>query len=296
MVSRKRNRLLGNLKPVTRMTPFESWKEPPNRISLVVRLLMVSGVMVLAILVVYLLAVGMVYVPTLGTKQGRAPGFLLSGVSVHLLVASLVPLALAAILVVVDHYDRARNRAFYLPKEFFLLKTSGILFGASLLVGFTHFLLDPGSLCQPPQASGFLPAAYLQGLLEMAPLPNALLAWGPYAAVAAILIVLAIFCFALVSKRWDIVPLAVTGLCMNLFGGALMLNILQEIANGSASMGRRALECEILLKESPHAFLAVELNQCIGALLLLLIGTCMFLAALAEAGTPRVPRRLGGMR
>lgn len=254
---------------------------------------MVTSIMFLSVLTVYLLGVGLIYLP-----MKRASGVLLSGVTIHLLVASLIPLALAAILVLVDHYDPARNRAFYRPKEILLLKTSGILLGASLLIAIVHAFLDPDSACHLPESRGFFTRTFLQDLLETPPLPVPLRKWGRNLAVVSLLLIVVFGLLARFAKRWESIGMGIAGLGTSLMGGALFAHLIHETSIGEASIGATYHRCEILLRDSPHAFLAIQATKLAGCLLLLVAGGLILATALrisqAQPPSRRRKRRPGG--
>lgn len=107
----------------------------PNVIALRVRIALALCAVVLLMYMAAGLATGYTYIP------GRRGGYLLSGLPTVLIVLSASALFFAALLTIVDHYDRRPNEVFYVIARGSSLRAALYLFIAAPFVEMTMSLL-----------------------------------------------------------------------------------------------------------------------------------------------------------
>lgn len=123
-------------------------KHRPNFIPLKTRVFLAVCALFLLAFVLAELAIGYTYLP------GRRGGFLLSGIPTLMIAISAATLLLAAVLTIVDHYDRRPNEESYKAVKLVCFKISFYLFVAAPFVELFESLLSLGGINPFPKFHG----------------------------------------------------------------------------------------------------------------------------------------------
>ena len=124
-------------------------KYTPNFISLRQRTGLAFAVMLLLVFITAVLANGYTFIP------GRRGGVLLSGIPTLLVALSALALCFAALLTIIDHYDRRPNEHHYRAIKYICFKSALYLFFAALFFEFSEFLLRSSGIDIFPDFHGF---------------------------------------------------------------------------------------------------------------------------------------------
>lgn len=123
-------------------------KHRPNKIPLKTRVFLAICTLFLLVFILVELALGYTYLP------GKRGGFLLSGVPTLLIALSASGLLLAAVLTIIDHYDKRPNEASYKSLRSFCLKASLYLLIAAPIFEITESLLHLNGIDLFPRFHG----------------------------------------------------------------------------------------------------------------------------------------------
>lgn len=268
----------------------------PNRFSARARLLaVVFSTLALAYCLAEL-AVGYTYIP--GKRGG---GILLSGVpTVMVAIASLL-FCIAAMLVVVDHYDTRENEAGYLRWRARATKTGIVLGVMAPLVQVALFFVWTGTGKEPLPLRGFAADSTWHDPSMRVYADDVKAIGDSDLMMVLFLSTLTLACMATLAEKFKVAAMrAINVFLLCLFGvvlGAmLVLSVAEDFLRGEVRVGRSGIV--YTTQEIPAAFNAVLLTKGIaGSFILLMSGAGLLLAVTgravpAPAPMPTMPVRV----
>jgi hypothetical protein len=233
-------------------------KHRPNRIPLRTRVFLAICALFLIVFVLAEVALGLTYLP------GKRGGFLLSGIPTLMLAAAATALLAAALLTIVDHYDKRPNEATYKTTKSVCYKAALFLFVGAPLFEVTESFLHIAGYSPFPSFRGLAShysmhtpqlrayAQYLAPILE-----NQV----PIIALASIAMVLGYAAekiFAARAKRFTLLMSGIGMMCMSFFWVA---NTTKDLMMGEVTAGLRSTKQVILADKEPAKFNAILLTH-----------------------------------
>ncbi len=203
------------------------------------------------------LATGYTYLPA---KRG---GFLLSGLPTLLLVLAASGLFLAALLTIIDHYDKRPNEASYAALRRYSLRAALYLFIAAPLVEALHRLLLVGNIDVLPQVHGLAEHStfYSPGLNQYAQYV------APIEAHGWLLLLLMLVTAGLgavidkYSSKLKRVTMGLFSVSMLCLSTMMLTNTTHDFLTGEVTAGRRSHKYTVHAEREPAKFNAILLTN-----------------------------------
>lgn len=259
-------------------------KHRPNRIPLRTRVFLAVCALFLIVFVLAEVALGYTYLP------GKRGGLLLSGIPTLMLAAAATALLAAALLTIVDHYDKRPNEATYKAAKSVCYKAALFLsIGAPLfeaaesllhLAGYSPFPSFQGVASHysmhSPQLRAY--AQYLAPILE---------SQGPIIAVASFLAMglgyAAEKMFAARAKRFTLLIAGVGMMCLS---SLWVASTTKDLMMGEVTAGRRSTKQVIHADKEPAKFNAILLTHFSLGGFMLITSSFVFFGVLANRVKP----------
>lgn len=268
----------------------------PNRFSARARLLaVVFSTLALAYCLAEL-AVGYTYMP------GKRGGVLLSGVPTAMVATASLLFCIAAMLVVVDHYDTRENEAGYLRWRARATKTGIALGVMAPVMQIALIFVWTGTGKEPLPLRGFAAESTWHDPAMRVYADDVEAIGDSSVMIGLFFATLTLACMAMLAEKFKVAAMrAINTFLLCLFGvmlGAMMvLSVAEDFLRGEVKVGARSAVV-YTAQEVPAAFNAVLLTKGIaGSFILLMSGAGLFLvvtgrAAPAPAPMPTMPVRV----